>query len=98
MKGFVLILLLCLAVTGCTQSNSAKTSTPLYKNVGGSCEGCEAIYETSVPFASLSWVDTLPDFHEEGPQLEVSGIVYQRDGKTPAPNVILYVYHTDQQG
>jgi len=66
--------------------------------VGGACEGCEAIHESPVPFSKLSWIDTLPDFNEPGPKMVISGVVYQRDGKTPAPGVVLYVYHTDQQG
>ena len=28
----------------------------------------------------------------------ISGKIYQADGKTPAPGIILYVYHTDQSG
>ena len=34
------------------------------QRVGGSCEGCEAIFE----FGSkkLSWIETLPDFKEPG--------------------------------
>jgi protocatechuate 3,4-dioxygenase, beta subunit len=73
----------------------SKTTSPA---VGGGCEGCEAIYESPVPFARLKAVDTLPGFNEPGPKLEVSGIVYQRDGKTPAGDVVIYVYHTDQKG
>jgi protocatechuate 3,4-dioxygenase beta subunit len=46
----------------------------------------------------LSWIDTLPDFNKAGPKLEVSGTVYKKDGKTPAPGVIVYAYHTDQTG
>ncbi|MEO6220695.1 MAG: hypothetical protein ABIO81_09735, partial [Ginsengibacter sp.] len=26
------------------------------------------------------------------------GIIYKADGKTPAPGVVLYIYHTDQAG
>ena len=33
-----------------------------------------------------------------GPRIRISGIVYERDGKTPAKDVIIYVYHTDQTG
>lgn len=66
--------------------------------VGGSCEGCEAIYENPVVFEKLNWTDTLPDYFEAGPKLMVSGIIYKADGKTPAPDVVLYVYHTDQTG
>ena len=32
------------------------------------------------------------------PKIEISGIVYQRDGKTPAKDVVIYIYHTDQAG
>jgi protocatechuate 3,4-dioxygenase, beta subunit len=64
--------------------------------VGGGCEGCEAILEYGNK--KLSPVDTLPDFYESGPKLEVSGTIFKRDGKTPAKDVILYIYHTDQTG
>jgi len=35
---------------------------------------------------------------EKGERLQISGRVYKADGRTPAPGVILYVYHTDAQG
>ncbi len=66
------------------------------RRVGGGCEGCEAVFEYGSK--KLLWVDTLPDFKEPGPALEISGTIYKRDGNTPASNVILYVYHTDQKG
>ena len=43
-------------------------------------------------------MDTLPDFNDQGMRIKVMGTIYQRDGKTPAKDVILYIYHTDQQG
>lgn len=96
MNYFILVLLLCGTLTTCSQS--PVTTAPVSKKVGGPCEGCEAIYESPVPFTSLPWIDALPDFSEAGPKLEVSGTVYQQDGKTPAPGIVLYIYHTDQQG
>ena len=66
--------------------------------MGGPCEGCEAIFETTVPFEQLNEVDTLPDFSEAGRKILLSGTVYQSDGKTPAPGIVLYVYHTDETG
>ena len=95
-KSLFLLLIIALNLAGCSQSSSIKNQTG--KKVGGGCEGCEAIYESPVPFEKLNSVDTLPDFNEPGPKLEISGIVYQHDGKTPAKNVIIYVYHTDQSG
>ena len=46
----------------------------------------------------LSWQTEIASASEPGERLEMSGIVYQADGKTPAPDVILYVYHTDATG
>jgi len=64
--------------------------------VGGPCEGCEAVFEFSdkVLFPS----DTLPDFLDDGPKLKLTGIIYLKDGTTPAKDVILYIYHTNQDG
>lgn len=87
--------------TGCTQSTSQKNQGSATKSdvqVGGSCEGCEAIYESPVPLENLSWIDTLPGYNDKGPKLEISGTVYQPDGKTPAKDVVIYIYHTDQSG
>jgi len=81
-------------LSACSQGNKKQNTV----KVGASCEGCEAIYETPIPFEKLSWIDTLPDFNDPGPKLVVSGVIYQSDGKTPAKDVILYVYHTDQTG
>lgn len=92
----ILLALLCtLSIAACTQP-AATTKQDL--KVGGPCEGCEAIYECPVPFDQLNEVDTLPDFNEAGPRIEISGTVYKADGKTAAAGVIIYIYHTDQAG
>jgi protocatechuate 3,4-dioxygenase beta subunit len=100
-----IVVILFLQIAGCSQNNNKnnskggdKSSKPITRHVGGTCEGCEAIYESPIPFEKLNQVDTLPDFNESGPKIEISGIVYQRDGKTPAKDVVIYVYHTDQTG
>ncbi|MCW8816767.1 MAG: hypothetical protein OQK52_02695, partial [Ignavibacteriaceae bacterium] len=67
-----------------------------YKLVGGPCEGCEAIFEFGNRI--LSNVDTLPDFNIDGPRLKITGTIYKPDGKTPAKDVIVYIYHTNQDG
>ena len=96
---YLFLLIVCSSLTSCSQNNSTKNAKQEYKtHIGGSCEGCEAIYESPVPFEQLKNVDTLPDFNDPGPKIEISGIVYQNDGKTPAADVVLYVYHTDQKG
>jgi len=100
MKAVILtaVTIIVLQVTGCSQNNSKNIPGTTAKHVGGPCEGCEAIYESPVAFEQLKSTDTLPDFDEPGPRIRISGIVYQRDGKTPAKDVVIYVYHTDQTG
>ena len=95
--------ILLLSVTGCSQSDNKNKGTTAHSGtvnnrVGGNCEGCEAIYESPLAFEKLNSTDTLPDFNEKGQKINISGIVYQKDGKTPAKDVVLYVYHTDQTG
>ena len=48
--------------------------------------------------SSLAPRTTIAAASEPGERMEISGVIYRRDGKTPAPGVILYVYHTDATG
>jgi protocatechuate 3,4-dioxygenase, beta subunit len=64
--------------------------------VGGTCEGCEAALEFGKQ--TLNAIDTLPDFNTNGPKILLTGTVFREDGKTPASDVILYIYHTNQEG
>jgi protocatechuate 3,4-dioxygenase, beta subunit len=100
MKIFWVLILLTASLQACTQGSVTVKNQPIAsdKKVGGNCEGCEAIYESPVSFAQLNEVDTLPGFNDAGPKIQISGIIYKSDGKTPAAGVILYVYHTDQKG
>ncbi|MEM7297383.1 MAG: hypothetical protein AAF391_03855 [Bacteroidota bacterium] len=66
------------------------------RNVGGRCEGCEALLEYGNQL--LNPVDTLPGFEENNPKLHVFGTVYQKDGKSPAREIIIYIYHTNTKG
>jgi protocatechuate 3,4-dioxygenase, beta subunit len=97
-----IILLLLVTVVGisqCSQRNSNQAITA-QERVGGRCEGCEAIFESPVPFEQLSDLTRLPDFiaPPAAKPIGINGTVYKKDGKTPAPGVIIYVYHTDQAG
>lgn len=94
MTRVITILILMVFFASCSSPQEKEQGK--YKLVGGPCEGCEAVfeYENKELFA----VDTLPDFNDEGPKLKVTGTIYQPDGITPAKGVILYIYHTDQNG
>src|SRR5690606_30971015 len=94
MKGYHYILIFLLSFNSC--QTQTKDTPPTSKIVGGPCEGCEAIHEYGDK--ELSNVDTLPAFNENKPKIKITGTVFKRDMKTPAENVILYVYHTNRKG
>lgn len=90
MKNY-LFLIFIIALASCKgQTNNN------YKLVGGPCESCEAVLEFGD--RELTAIDTLPDFQNDGTKLKVEGTVYKHDGSTPAEDVILYVYHTNNEG
>jgi protocatechuate 3,4-dioxygenase beta subunit len=96
MKKFIPLLLLLITNVACSQNTGTKKENAGPK-VGGTCEGCEAIYESPVAFDSLSNLCWLPDWNDKGTKLAVNGVVYTSDGK-PAAGVVIYIYHTDQTG
>jgi len=63
--------------------------------VGGGCDGCDLLF-AGMP-STLSH-ETVIGQNETGELLELSGVIYKKDGRTPAPNIILYIYHTDNDG
>lgn len=91
-KSFILVFLLIF--TGCdTEAQRRDRSSD---RVGGPCEACEAIYE-GMP-KDLNWQTVIADSSEPGERLEISGTILKKDGKTPAKDIILYVYHTNSKG
>lgn len=86
----LLVLLLALAQV------CALNAQPQRKLVGGGCDGCELMFQ-GMP-KQLHWETTIVDGQEPGEPMEISGTIYQADGKTPARDVILYVYHTNAAG
>lgn len=102
MKTSLLLIVFAIIITSNSCSQTTVNKQEADKNqaalIGGKCEGCEAIYESPHPFEKLVPVDTLPDFYGPGPKIEISGIIFEADGQTPANGVVLYIYHTDQNG
>jgi protocatechuate 3,4-dioxygenase beta subunit len=93
LRSSILVSLIALQIAGvgCAQDLSRPA-----KLVGGGCDGCELMFE-GMP-KELSWRTTVAGEKEAGTPLVVRGVVYQGDGKTPAPGVILYVYQADSEG
>ncbi len=96
---FITSLVAVIHFAGCSQQRDKENVIEKATTSSGEpCEGCEAVYESPIPLEKLSWVDTLPDYNEVGPKLHIEGIVFHKDGKTPAKDVIIYFYHTNQAG
>ncbi|CAN5570223.1 hypothetical protein BH10BAC5_BH10BAC5_13320 [soil metagenome] len=97
--GFFVILIF---VNGCKGQISSENkvqkndSIPVKKIVGGGCDGCDIMY-INLP-AVLNSIDTSAGWYEQGEKLLVKGTVYKIDGKTPASGIIVYYYHTDNNG
>jgi protocatechuate 3,4-dioxygenase, beta subunit len=85
-----------LGLLKCGGSAESNLISAQAKIVGGACDGCELIYQ-GMP-QQLSWQTKINPASEAGEAMEITGVIYQADGKSPAPDIILYVYHTDAQG
>jgi protocatechuate 3,4-dioxygenase beta subunit len=47
---------------------------------------------------NISSIDTSSGWKEKGQKLIITGTTFQLDGKTPAPNVVIYYWQTDNNG
>ncbi len=77
-----------------TQTNESKTSKE--RIVGGGCDGCEIMY-VGMP-KNIRSIDTSTGWNEKGEKLLLRGTVYKIDGKTPAKDVVIYYWQTDNNG
>ena len=59
--------------------------------------GSEGMGAIDVP-DDVSWKTVLAKETDEGEPLLISGTVFQADGRSVAPNILIYFYHTDPQG
>lgn len=100
-KGTLTWLLLVFFAFGCKgQTESTENiSNPSQRKgpVGGGCDGCELMY-FGIP-KEINATDTSAGWYEEkGQKLLLTGTVFEPGGKTPAPNIIIYYWHTDTEG
>ena len=86
-------LLLALTLLGCSPTPQGG-ATAQDRRALPDCEWCGADEAPD----SLSWQATIAGPDEPGEPLVISGTVYRSDGETPAPGVLLYVYHTNAEG
>jgi len=95
---FVLFFGLLASCNGQTKNSSpsVQTNSKNNKPVGGGCDGCELMFVGIPP--NIQSVDSSAGWTEKGQRLLVTGSVFKLDGKTPAPDVIIYYWQTDNDG
>lgn len=92
-----LVLLIILVTNGNVPVKSGDNNPTEYNNmVGGEFENREFTY-IDLP-EIISSTDTSSGWTQNGQKLLLTGTVYLIDAKTPAPNVLLYYYHTNTEG
>ena len=77
------------------QKNTEDVLSLIKKNAQAA--GAEGMGAIDAP-AAVAWKTVLAKESDEGEPMIVSGTVFQTDGKTPAPDVLVYLYHTDMYG
>jgi protocatechuate 3,4-dioxygenase, beta subunit len=95
---FISVAFLLALLLSCNGQSKKNPAIPTTNNntVGGTFENSAFTYY-GIP-KMISAIDTSPGWHQKGQKLLITGTVYQPDGKTPAPNVLIYYYHTNIEG
>ncbi len=86
-----LLLLLTISLINSPQGSSAQNNI-----VGGGCDGCELMY-IDMP-SNISPVSYSPAWNSGNQKLLITGKILQNDGVTPAKDVIVYYWQTDENG
>jgi protocatechuate 3,4-dioxygenase beta subunit len=106
MKTIATIVFATLILSRCGQLNNKSSSTKANTDsallsrkiiISDGCDGCDLMYEGMPSPGKLNWTTSVANASEPGERMEISGAIYKADG-TPAPGIVLYVYHTDAKG
>ncbi|HEX2788704.1 MAG TPA: intradiol ring-cleavage dioxygenase [Ignavibacteria bacterium] len=96
-----LVLSLTAFASGCGQTNKTDSTSPILSReirISDGCEDCTLIFEGMPSFENMLSETSIANSNEPGEPLEISGTIFMPDGKTPAPDILLYIYHTDNKG
>jgi len=90
----IVLLALLLPVAACTQTHESPAGA--LRPAPYPCDGCEITHEADPD--TLGWQATVAAADEPGERLVLTGRVVGPDGRTPMPEVVLYVHQTDATG
>lgn len=83
-------------ITNCVSAQNLLSELDLIKK-NAQAVGKEGMGAIDAP-ADVSWKTVLTKESDQGEKMIISGTVFEADGKIPAPNVLIYIYHTDIYG
>jgi protocatechuate 3,4-dioxygenase beta subunit len=95
MQKYACFFIVFIGISACNNTQPASESNVV---IGGACQDCEALLDYLKIGKELSNVDTILGYQNDNRKVKISGKVYKKDGKTPASDVILYVYQTNRDG
>jgi protocatechuate 3,4-dioxygenase beta subunit len=84
-------------IVGCKDAVAENVSDELSLIKKNANRGGEGYGARDAP-DNVSWKSVLSKTSDRDEPMIVSGTVFQADGKTPAPNILIYFYHTDAAG
>lgn len=88
------VLINCKTSTMAQKTESVLSLIKKNANTSPSVNWCGAIDAPD----DVSWKTVLSKKSDRDEPMIISGTVFQPDGKTPAPNILIYFYHTDSDG
>ena len=92
-----LAIIYCTACSGGREPEQITAQTSEVRSIqSNNCEDCELLF-VAMP-SEIPSTDTSDGWFENGQKLIIKGKVLHLDQKTPASDVIVYYYHTDQKG
>ncbi len=91
-----LLFFLCSFLSSCNGQTKVSSKNDKSQKVDNTYENSEFTYY-GIP-KNISSTDTSSGWKQKGQKILLTGIVYQQDGKTPAPHVLIYYYHTNTAG
>jgi protocatechuate 3,4-dioxygenase beta subunit len=98
----VLLFSLCGFLTSCKGKTNESRSSISLDNHNKLQPAAAAGYDEEFTYYGISKIESSSDtnagWSQNGQKLLLTGIVYQSDGKTPAPGVLIYYYHTNTEG
>lgn len=100
-RSATLLTSLAFFIFSCGQAPQQKVASQNTKGdiaVGGPCDQCNLLFEGMPPPGDIASETTVAGRSEPGERMEISGTVFLRDGKTPAKDIVLYIYHTNAEG